>query len=327
MTLFDWVSETRSRYQTLPVKTATRESAVALMHGAARRTIDSALGDSVWDRDWDVLVVLDATRVDLMRQEIGDVDGLPNSAGSRWSEASCSLDWIDRVFGEENRTNALRAGYVTANPWSGHDNPGQVSVDLTEGREVGYLDEVWRDGWQDINGGVETVPPEVVTNRAITAWRRREELDIDRLIVHYMQPHQPFRARPEWLGESSNLANLMEPGREAGFCIWQETKAGNFDSDEVWDAYADNLRWVLTDVAQRLLENCDAKVGITADHGNGMGEWGVWGHPPGGVTPQVRKVPWVKVQATDQHTVVPESTPPEKNQADPEDQLEALGYV
>lgn len=326
MSFADWLAESRDRFREQPFRDATRETAVAFVNGAARRTIDSVLGDSVWDRDWDVLVVLDATRVDLMREVAPDVDELPDRVASRWSEASCSLDWIDRVFGDAHRADALQAGYVTANPFSGHDADAALSVDLVEGHDVGYLDEVWRDGWQDVGDGVETVPPNVVTDRAIDAWRRRDELDIDRLIVHYMQPHQPFVSRPAWLRDSSNLANLMEPGREAGFCIWEATRDGRFDADKVWEAYRENLHWVLADVTERLLLNCDARIALTADHGNGMGEWGVWGHPPGAVTPAVRKVPWLTVTGSDERTVIPDTARADETDG-VETQLAALGYV
>lgn len=322
MTLADWMEESRDRFRTLPPGEAARESAVALVNGAARRTIDGVLGDSVWDRDWDILVVADAARVDLAREVIPQYEALPDSADSRWSEASCSLDWIDRVFDDKR---ARDAGYVTANPFSGHEVEGTMSVDLREGTDVGYLDEVWRDGWQEARG-VETVPPETVTDRAIWAWRRRDQLDIDRLIVHYMQPHQPFYARSAWTESETNLANLMEPGREAGFCVWEETRQGRFDREEVWDAYTSNFEWVLDDVTERLLQNADAQVAMTADHGNGMGEWGMWGHPPGAVTPQIRKVPWVPVQAVD-HQTVTGTAPPTDDEVAVEDRLGALGYV
>lgn len=322
MTAADWLRESRDRFRTSPPREAARESAIAFVNGAVRKSIDNVLGDSVWDRDWDILVVADATRVDLAQEVVPEYDAFPDSVDSRWSEASCSLDWIDRVFSDPR---AQDAGYVTANPLSGHDADEAESVDLREGIDVGYLDEVWRDGWQEARG-VETVPPETVTDRAIWAWRRREQLDIDRLIVHYMQPHQPFYARSEWTESETNLANLMEPGREAGFCVWEETRTGRFDRAEVWQAYRANLEWLLDDVTDRLIQNADAKIALSADHGNGMGEWGMWGHPPGAVTPQIRKVPWVCVQGTETRSV--SGSAPQVEEPDAvADRLDALGYV
>ncbi|NUC75061.1 hypothetical protein HTZ84_22610 [Haloterrigena sp. SYSU A558-1] len=325
MTFRDWLAESRERYQDQPVGDATRESARTLAMGASRRTIDTFLGESIWERDdWDVLCILDACRTDLW-DEVAPEYGL--ETGSRWSVASCSLDWIDREFGDDAPADARTAGYVTANPFSGHSADSAMSVDVTEGEHVRYLDEVY-DEWTDVGGGVETIPPEAMTERALWAWRRRDELGIDRLVVHYMQPHQPFRSKPEWIGDASNLANLLEPGREAGPCIWEQTREGLRDEREVWEAYQDNLRWVLDDVTDRLAANCEGTIGLTADHGNGLGAWGVWGHPPGAPTPQVRKVPWATVEGVDDKTVTGSPPPAETDDAtdDIADRLEALGY-
>lgn len=326
MTVKDWLRESQTRFRNQPLAKATRTTTDELFKGVGRRVIDSFLSDSVWDREWDVLIVLDATRVDLMKEVSPEFGEIPDEIDSRWSEASCSLDWIKRVFSDEYRNQALSAGYITANPFSGHEAQDTKSVDLQEGTDVGYLDEVWRDGWQNVGKGIETVPPEIVTDRSISAWRRREDLGINRLIVHYMQPHQPFRSRPEWTGAGSHLANLMEPGRDAEFCIWEETRCGKFDPEVVWEAYKENLSWVLTDVTTRLLRNCNARIALTADHGNGMGEWGVWGHPPGEISPAVRKVPWIQIDGLDNETISGSTRTIGKEMTDLDDKLKALGY-
>lgn len=60
---------------------------------------------------------------------------------------------------------------------------------------------------------------------------------------------------------------------------------------------------MLDDVTERFLTNCDAEIAISADHGNGMGEWGVWAHPPGAIAPVVRKVPWITIAGKDSQTI------------------------
>ena len=49
------------------------------------------------------------------------------------------------------------------------------------------------------------------------------------------------------------------------------------------------------DSVAKLVENCDARIAIMADHGNAMGEWDEWAHPPRTPVPVVRKVPWIIV--------------------------------
>jgi hypothetical protein len=96
------------------------------------------------------------------------------------------------------------------------------------------------------------------------------------------------------------------------------------DLARVREAYRDNLRWVLEDVTERLLPGVSGTVALSADHGNAMGEWGVWAHPPAAVVPSVRKVPWATVEGGDRTIQVGARRPSGDAQLD--DQLAALGY-
>jgi hypothetical protein len=56
-----------------------------------------------------------------------------------------------------------------------------------------------------------------------------------------------------------------------------------------------------------LLENVDAeRVVITADHGEGFGEYGVYEHPVGCPAPTIKRVPWATTTAADTGSYVPE---------------------
>lgn len=328
MTFRDWAEGTRRRYRTQPVTTATRTSAKKLYRGIVRRTVDPQLGGTIWDRDdWDVCVICDAARVDMFRDAINVYDELPDSEGveARWSNASTSIDWINRQFNDHPK-KARRAGYVTANPFTNHGCETAPSADLDES-QLGYLAKLYETGWKETNG-VMTVPPEVVTDHAIDVWRRRDELGIDRLVVHYMQPHEPFRARPEWgSGDHALLEDLVadEPDY-AGASVYPRVKSGDVPLDEFRTVYLDNHHWVLEDIADRLVNNLNGRVAITADHGNALGEWGEWHHPPASIVPTIRRVPWVSLSASDRQTVQPDLAECGVD-ASTEDRLEALGYA
>jgi len=326
MTFGDWVAETIERYRTEPAKKATSRSTEALWNGFCRRTLDPRVGSPVWDRgDWDVLVVADAGRVDLMREAVKEYEELPDQVGSVWSNASCSIDWINRNF-NGYPGEAARTGYVTANPFAANDEPTAQSADLSE-PDIGHLRLLYRSEWQDVGGGIETVPPERVTDHAIDAWRRRDELGIDRLVVHYMQPDEPYRARPEWgTGDHVLLKNLVDADAKAGASVFPRVRAGEVSVDEFREVYLDNHHWLLEDVTERLVGNVDGRIAITADHGNGLGEWGAWHHPPGSVAPPIRKVPWVSVDSEDSKTVTPRVSGREDVETATAEQLEALGY-
>ena len=98
----------------------------------------------------------------------------------------------------------------------------------------------------------------------------------------------------------------------------------------MWAAYRANLRYALDDV-EVLLDNLDAeRVVLTADHGNGVGEFGVYGHPSDLLVPTaIRRVPWVDTTARDTGDHDPavwgESTTPADENV--KEQLRALGYA
>lgn len=318
MTFRDWVRETKHRYRNDSVPSATKRSAWKLAIGANRRLVDPHIGETWWREDWDILVILDAMRVDQAREVLGDSYDIK----SRWSAASTSIDWIERHFAPEHSTHYENTAYVTANPFADNNSPHARSADLPA-RNLGYLDCVYKDAFSDVHG-ISTTPPERVTERAIHAWRHS---GCDRMIVHYMQPHQPFRSRPEWDGVYSNLEDLVRDVNHGGADIWKRCRDGEIEREELWRAYCDNLEWVWESVENDLLRNVDGSVVVTADHGNGLGEWGCWSHVGGQLAPSVRKVPWWRVEADDEETVSGERPPVgDSSGVDTGAQLEALGY-
>lgn len=314
MTLRDWVSETAARYREQSAARATRQSLQAFAHGASRRTIDPHLGQVWWDRDWDVLVIMDGCRVDLAREVLNE------PVGAVWSPASTSIDWLDRHFADKHRDEWTDAAYVTANPFADHETDGVPTADLGA-KPLGHFDPVYKRAWQ--REPVGTTPPGAVTDAALDAAG-----EYDRLIVHYMQPHQPFRSRPEWEGVFSNLENLTTEMNHGGADIWHQCRDGAIDETALWRAYRDNLAWVYNEIETRLLPglSSDATVAATADHGNGMGEWGVWSHPPGSIVPTVRRVPVIWHEGTGEQEPVSRTTDGAVS-VDTEQQLEALGYT
>jgi len=260
-------------------------------------------GTNVYEREWDVLVVLDACRVDLLRSVADEYDFLGEIERVE-SVGSMSKEWMAKTFTDEHADEVADTAYVTSNVFSER---------MLNADRFGSLEEVWRDGWDE---EADTVLPRTMTDRAI---RTAREDDPDRLIVHYVQPHHPF------------------VGLEAGFdadpfgpalsdTVVDALRKDKIDREAFWEAYRDNLRLALDDV-ELLLSNVDAdRVAITADHGDALGEWGIYDHPVGCLHPAVRTVPWTTTTATDRGTYVPEIDR-ETDDSAVEDRLQALGYV
>lgn len=269
-------------------------------------------GTNVFTREWDLLIILDGCRVDALRA-VSDEFSFIDTVDSMRSVGSQSKEWLAKTFTPENRDEIEHTAYVTANVFTDEvfgdsendrrTNPANWTTVAPESFEA--FVELWHDEWDE---ELDIVPPRPVTDAAISIGR---QIEPDRLVVHYMQPHEPFIA-----GE--------EPVRN----VWDSMRQGELDRDTVWEHYLNNLRLVLRDV-ELLLANVDApRVVLTSDHGNAFGEWGIYGHPIGFQHPSVKNVPWAETTASDLGEYEPDWTPPE-SRTDPEgvdERLRALGY-
>jgi hypothetical protein len=269
--------------------------------------------DPVLGADWDLLVVLDACRADLFESVVGGGDYDISVGATRISPGSASTEWLDAVFGAAAPDALADLGYVTGNPYT----DARLS-----GSALGYLDEVWRYAWDDALG---TIPPRPITDRAIAAGRER---DLDRLVVHYMQPHfPPVTADPD-AGEGEGLA--ADEWGDRPVSVWEDLRLGG-SVESAWAAYRRNLERVLADV-EVLLSNVDAeRAVVTADHGNAFGERYIYGHPEGVDLPCLREVPWSVTSAADRGTRTPaayDRIPDGDADTDAgvDDRLSSLGY-
>lgn len=317
MGLSDWIRETVETAQSESPRYALKHTAHALYLGGLRRLSPFFPGGiEYWDEEWDVLVILDACRPDLLTEvsatESYDWVPEPDTLETVRSPASSSQGWMAAHFDSDHRAEMAKTGYITSNMFIRDFTPDWFGVYSEVSANL------------ELQDGVRYVDPRELTEKSIDVWRRRDELDIDRLIVHYMQPHTPFRSHPEWFLDTDHST-----GWGLGFV---ELRDGRFNRGEFWEAYRDNLEWVLDDV-DALVHNCDADIVVTSDHGNGFGEWGIYGHPNGIPLDVVREVPWVPIEGTDHRSHTPDLPDDylDRSQTDEnpdvEDQLKALGYA
>jgi hypothetical protein len=277
-------------------------------------------GLSVMEEDWDTLLILDACRYDMF----DSIVDIPGTTRKRRSQASATDDFLKCNFGDGPYFDTV---YVTANPRL--DTTSDVKSMFHE------VVDVWRTDWDE---DLETVPPEVMTERTLEAHR---DFPDKRIIAHFMQPHGPFigeMARDE-IGIHSGIANhkrkaLNEDERLEDTYIWELVRQGVVGSETAKQAYEQNLNIVVPHL-KRLITSINGKIIITSDHGNMLGEraWPfplrVWGHPNGILTKELTEVPWHTVNSDDRRPVVSEEPeqcitrdlPPEI-----ESRLEQLGY-
>jgi len=300
-----------------------------------------SLGTNVLERNWDVCIILDTCRVDALKT-VADEYTFINGVDNILSVGGSSAEWMVHTFDRRWSEVLSDTAYLTSNAWAkriiddqldpnqgfSHDDLSRLrrfgDWNLVESDQIGLLEHVWsyvsredkiseQHGLSDrlVAGGTL---PRYVTDRGIDIVRNH---DYDRVILHYTQPHRPYlsnvvlESRDPYEYEVKPFVYLRDGGKR----------------QTVWEAYLDELRWVLDDV-QIFLENIAAeKVVISADHGEAFGEFGVYSHSCGSVHPHVRRVPWVTTTATDTGSYIPAVTPSENTEISARGNLEALGYI
>lgn len=290
------------------------------------------VGTNVYERNWDVLVLLDACRADALRAVAPEYDFLDSAAiETTWSVGSGTLEFLCKTFTTDYRSEINDTAYLSANGYVnrvfhyGSYAPsvgvpfGSPRWNVVDAEEFGRLQNVAKTRSNPDIGTDWAVPPGELTDAAIAAGRA---LDHDRFIFHYNQPHTPHLAAA--VKEGRRMTSVEQDP-------FTNARQGSLDEDTLRHQYLDNLRFAL-DSVEVLLENIDAdRVAITADHGESLGEWHVYGHPTGYPHPVVKRVPWTITTATDTGSYEPEALGAEEeaemSEREVNENLEALGYV
>lgn len=157
--------------------------------------------------------------------------------------------------------------------------------------------ELWETDFDEEAG---VVLPDVVRDAAIEAYRTYSD---KRLIVHFMQPHGPF--------------------------VGSDIGDDHTDESEYWQAYQENLEYVLPFVHD-ILDAVPGKTIVTADHGqayaSGLAErLGIGGHKPRLRFPSLVEVPWAVVEGSRRD--IRDGDTSEARGDNVTDRLKDLGYL
>ena len=171
--------------------------------------------------------------------------------------------------------------------------------------------------------------PDAVTASAIEAHRTYPN---KRLIVHYMQPHDPpIGPTGDELRERHDIAGPNQE-EDVGIRVMDGVASGDISAEKARKAYRETLEIVLEEV-EELNSEISGKTIISADHGELFGEqypilgrlYEHYDHPR---TRTLCKVPWFVAEHDERRTVV--SEPPLVTESTDrqavESQLKALGY-
>lgn len=264
-------------------------------------------GKKPLDSDWDVLIVLDACRADLFRDFAPhhDLSAQFDRMDSIYSCASSSPEWFEKGFQKAPDSTVSDVAYVTQNPYFETVDHDRFCDSLPLHRAK-----------TDRPNGL--LSPSEVTDAALSLYA---DTEAKRFVIHYMPPHAPFH----YVDREYEVENVPWAGSTQG--TWWGLQTGEFDPEQVWQDYGKNLLGVLDEV-QRVVKHVDGKVIITADHGNAMGELGLYAHPAFVPAPVLKLVPWIELEGRSiEYNSKNLDTPLlETDDMVVENRLEALGY-
>ena len=256
----------------------------------------------IFDGDWDNLIILDACRYDTFATR----SSLPGTLEHRRSLGTTTSEFVRENFEEKTLHDTV---YVSANVW-------YLKLREELGSELYEFIDLQSTDWDEELG---TVPPEAVTEAARDA---AEEYPNKRLIIHYLQPHQPY------IGPIGRDQFEVSPG------LLETLYRSDVSDDILREAYQENLDIVLDSVSD-LLRSLNGRTVVTADHGEMLGERGrpipvrTYGHFGGLYHDKLVTVPWLVIDNGERREIVVEEPLDEMDEADTEavdERLRDLGY-
>lgn len=299
------------------------------VNSVVKRTYDRSIRlryggtTDIMKEDWDNLILLDACRLDAFKK----VNSIEGRLETRVSKGSMSREFIKQNFHGKVLHDTV---YITANPFVGYveENTFHALINL--------LNE-----WDE---SLQTVHPKAVHEVAV---REHERYADKRIIIHMMQPHQPYLGQKATEIKEQIESHLSAKGWDNNI----RKEKSNFESrldgikqieapkypeldvteSDIQKAYMETLNIAMSYV-ESLVEKFDGKTVITSDHGELIGEkihplgkkW--YGHPAGCWRPEVRRVPWFVIN--DERRNIISDTPKiqESKSEQLDEKLEKLGY-
>jgi len=238
------------------------------------------------------LIILDACRYDYFKDEYEDF--LSGELERVWSVGRDTFEYakyIWPVYHDVTYVSGATAINSVVDESFLRGKLGKLYDGYVPRRHFREIIDVWDHGWDHSLG---TVPPGEVTEAAVNY------VDRERLVVHYFQPHAPYIGDHKligFIGEDHSGARSLELAQEGVEIdppdkkIWAALKEGIIPREELRRAYRSNLRLVLGEV-ERLIGQLDGKIVVTSDHGELLGEDGLYAHSRVN-HPKLMEVPWL----------------------------------
>lgn len=264
--------------------------------------------DELRSRDQYTLLVFDTGRYDYMAPLLRDA--FEGEVRQTFSHARDTFEWASKTWlGDYDDVT-----YITGMVPVSDEIPDFDAEDfrlrydgINPGDSIGQIVKLWETHWDST---VATVPPETVTDVAL------DYASADKLVVHYAQPHSPYIGTPQLLGHSETTSAEPKQGRPNDEPIWERVRTGDVSDAYLRAAYLGNAVRAIEAVTP-LVQERDTVV-ATADHGEALGEYGMYTHDRS-PHPKRRSVPWMEIDGLCEREY-------SEKEMDVTDRLEALGY-
>jgi len=234
--------------------------------------------DLIHNTDWNTLIILDACRFDYFKKCVT----LGGKLSRCWSRAPHTYRWLEETFPDYYGWT-----YFSAHPYVGAKVSRRRGFNAPE--HFGKIVSIWALAWDDRLG---TVHPDSV-GEVVKIMCEREEYGVgDKMIVHYIQPHGPWIGKTKWV-----VPWTLEQHEKYGVMADYVAQKVKPDPKFFRRAYRDNLKLVLGSI-KKYLPYFKGKVVITADHGEMLGEKGLYLHKenyPAWTDSILRVVPWFEI--------------------------------
>lgn len=132
--------------------------------------------DLIYNSDWDILIILDACRYDIFQEEVGEF--MQGDLKPVRSEGANTANFLKNTF-DDALENTI---YVSSSPWVNSTDFGPFEASK-------YFDKVtdsWAENWNERYGTV--LPSDILSEASELIDEENEK----RVIIHLMQPHEPY---------------------------------------------------------------------------------------------------------------------------------------
>jgi hypothetical protein len=271
------------------------------------------------EREEFLLVILDACRYDAFR-DIAPEYLTFERIEPVVSEGLNTFQYVSRCWPDVYHDVEYVSAATPVNSEAEREYDEYALENLYEGyvpaEHLPNIRDLWREFWDPRIGAV---PPKAVTDASLNA-------DGGRVVAHYFQPHIPYIGREALLGHADHEHARPLEGEPVGAPVMEQVRNGDVSHKRLRRVYASNLRRVLREV-RRLVAETDIKtVAVMGDHGEALGEYGIYGHPSI-EHPHVRIAPWAVVNDVARYPEHEQGEDHSTADASVEARLAELGYI